>query len=58
MGRQVLAISLTRIINASIQNGKFPDKWKESVVCPILKSGDPTMTKIFGWKRKPNDQGN
>ena len=29
------------------QEGKFPDKWKESIVCPILKKGDPQDTKNY-----------
>ena len=45
LGKDVIAIPLTRIINASISSGKFPDQWKESTVCPILKKGDPTQTK-------------
>ena len=39
MGAEVLAIPLTRIINASITEGKFPDIWKSAVVTPVLKKG-------------------
>ena len=39
MGAEVLAIPLTRIINASITEGKFPDIWKSAVITPVLKKG-------------------
>ena len=45
LGKDVLVIPLTRIVNTSITEGKFPDKWKESIVCPILKKGDDSETK-------------
>ncbi len=32
---------LTRIINNLIANGEFPEMWKEALVTPILKKGDP-----------------
>ena len=41
MGKKVLAVPLTRIINTSIRTGTVPDSWKEGVVTPILKKGDP-----------------
>ena len=41
IGKSVLAAPLTQIINASITEEKFPAGWKEAVVCPILKKGDP-----------------
>ena len=42
MGAEILAIPLTRIINASILEGKFPEDWKEGVITPVLKKGCPT----------------
>ena len=33
--------TLTRIINNSITEGKFPDIWKIGVVTPVLKKGSP-----------------
>ena len=41
LGTDVLVIPLTRIINASIENEEFPEIWKEAVVTPLLKKGDP-----------------
>ena len=41
-GKEVLKIPLTIIINCSIETGVFPSDWKEAVVAPILKKGDPT----------------
>ena len=41
MGGDILAIPLTRVINNSIINGKFPTAWKKAVVTPLLKKGDP-----------------
>ena len=44
-GAEILAIPLTRIINASIEQGKFPENWKEGVVTPVLKKGAATDKK-------------
>ena len=41
LGADILAIPLTRIINTSITEAKFPDMWKEGVVTPVLKKGSP-----------------
>ena len=41
LGAEVLAIPLTRIINNSIAEGKFPEIWKVGVVTPVLKKGNP-----------------
>ena len=45
IGRDVLKIPLTRIINNSIENGIFPNEWKEAIVAPILKRVTP-QTRI------------
>ena len=37
LGAEVLAVPLTRIRNASITEGKFPEVWKEGIVTPVLK---------------------
>ena len=42
LGAEVLAIPLTRVINASMESGIFPGEWKEAIVTPILKKGDQT----------------
>ncbi|UYV66160.1 hypothetical protein LAZ67_4000513 [Cordylochernes scorpioides] len=31
--------SITEIFNASLQLAHFPDRWKTSIICPILKKG-------------------
>ena len=40
-GADVIAGPLTKIINESMKTGKFPEKWKEAIVTPILKKGSP-----------------
>ena len=47
LGTDVLVIPLTRIINASIENEEFPEIWKEAVVTPLLKKGDPEEKKNY-----------
>ena len=41
-GARSLIPPLTSIINKSIQEGKFPSKWKEAQVTPVLKKGSPS----------------
>ena len=41
LGKSILAGPLTTIINNSIREGTVPECWKEAVVVPILKKGDP-----------------
>ena len=48
LGKDVLSIPLTRIINSSITSGIFPEEWKESIVCPILKKGTPLSLRTIG----------
>ena len=45
-GADILAIPLTRIINASIEQGTFPESWKESVVTPVLKKVQQQIRRI------------
>ncbi len=47
LGTKVLVLPLTRIINNSITNGEFLEKWKEALVTPILKKGDPTKKENY-----------
>ena len=47
LGGEVLAAPLTKIINNSITSGIFPTGWKEAIVVPILKKGDPKDPKNY-----------
>ena len=42
LGKDTLVVPLTRIINPSISEGRFPDCWKSAIVTPILKKGTRT----------------
>ena len=42
-----LAPPLSQLINASIQQGTFPDCLKSAKIIPIHKSGDKKKRKIF-----------
>jgi hypothetical protein len=42
-----VVVPLTRIINSSISSGEFPSMWKEALVTPILKKGDPTKKENY-----------
>ena len=46
-GVEVLAEPMAEIINSSIESGVVPDQWKEAVVVPILKKGDPKEPKNY-----------
>ena len=35
-----LAVPITKICNASISSGVFPERWKQANIIPILKKGD------------------
>ena len=35
--------TLTEIVNRSLMSSVFPSRWKESVVIPLLKEGDPEI---------------
>ena len=45
----VLLPVITRMVNASLSMGHFPDEWKEAVVSPLLKKG----AKDSGHKNLP-----
>ena len=47
MGSDVLVNPLTSIINCSISTGQFPKKWKEAIVTPDLKKGDPQLKENY-----------
>ena len=47
LGAEVLSEPLAEIINASIESGIFPEQWKEAIVIPILKKGDPKELKNY-----------
>ena len=39
--------ALTHIVNISISQAEFPLPWKISKVVPLLKKGDPLLTKNY-----------
>ena len=47
LGEEVIVQPLTDVINASIKSGIFPTQWKEAIVAPILKKGDPKELKNY-----------
>ena len=47
LATEVLACPLTSIVNASITKGEFPTAWKEALVTPVLKKGDPTKKENY-----------
>ena len=46
-GGSILASPLTLIINKSIEDGQFPTEWKEALVTPVLKKGDPKQLNNY-----------
>ena len=47
MAKNILKIPLTRLINHSIEEGEFPNSWKEALITPILKKGDRTKKENY-----------
>ena len=47
LGKEVIAAPLTEVINSSIKQGTFPERWKEAIIVPILKKGDPKDPKNY-----------
>ena len=43
----ITAFYLTCIVNTSIVTGKFPTMWKQAVVVPLLKGGDPQNVQNY-----------
>ncbi len=38
---------ITKLVNASIKEGKFLKDWKSVIVVPVYKSGDPTVASNY-----------
>jgi exonuclease III len=47
LGATNLIAPLTKIVNQSIVEGEFPKEWKEAVVTPILKKGNPQLLSNY-----------
>ena len=47
MGKKWLLAPITAIVNKSIEEGVFPQTWKEAVVTPVLKKGDPKVLSNY-----------
>jgi hypothetical protein len=47
LGATNLVAPLTLIVNQSIVEGEFPKEWKEAVVTPILKKGNPQLLSNY-----------
>jgi hypothetical protein len=47
LGKEVLKISLTRLMKNSIENGEFPKSWKEAVVTAILDKESPKCKENY-----------
>lgn len=43
----IIAIPLCILFNLSLKTSQFPDMWKTAKVCPILKSGDPSVVDNY-----------
>ena len=57
MGMEALVEPLTEVINSSIENGTFPEEWKEAIEVPILKKGDAKEMKNFDINLKVHSTG-
>ena len=47
MGAPSIAATLINIFNQSISDGGFPSNWKEALVTPVLKKGDPKLVDNY-----------
>ena len=47
----VVTIPITKIVNKSIRNGKFPSRYKESIIVPILKN--PKKDRLDPGNNRP-----
>ncbi|KAI8490702.1 hypothetical protein Bbelb_314950 [Branchiostoma belcheri] len=47
VGAQILAPSLTKLFNKSLDTGEFPTKWKQAKITPIYKKGDKTSPSNY-----------
>ena len=47
MGSPIISLALTSICNKSINEGQFPKDWKEALVTPVLKKGDPKLKENY-----------
>ena len=47
LGTDVLVNPLTSIVNCSITIGEFPADWKEALVTPVLKKGNPETKENY-----------
>ena len=47
LGSNIQVNPLTKIINESISKGEFPKAWKEAVVTPVLKKGNPELLEML-----------
>ena len=45
--KDVIVPAVCHILNLSIQQRKFPNKWKIAKISPLLKKGDPTQLKNY-----------
>ena len=47
LGTKNLLAPLTSIVNQSIMQGEFPEKWKQAAVTPVLKKGNPQLLNNY-----------
>ena len=47
LGARSLVCPLLQIVNQSIREGNFPSQWKEALVTPVLKKGDPSAKENY-----------
>ena len=47
MGSPIVLTALTSIFNKSLNEGQFPQAWKEALVTPVLKKGDAKMKENY-----------